>query len=222
MMYKTHRQIAKVASLASLSIGVYSGLLSINTKSAGGLVSTVVGLGLVYGASLFGAEYPDLDHLKSGPANKNIINKIISRILVKIFRLKHRSRVTHSLDINTILGIILIGLFRQLVLSIDKMSHDISIYLLNLGFMTIIGWLLGVYSHILADMFTEGGAYISAFLPNIRLVPSNINILGFRPFKGKFTTNSKYEQFVFRISEVLSKVLLFLLIVIVVMKFSQF
>lgn len=117
----------------------------------------LIALGIVVITSRMGAIAPDLDlDYKLYKGRKNIIKRCISRVFNWI-GCTHRSWQTHCITVTPLPCIILL----TSLLKLEVKGINEVIYLWG-----IIGFLIGLFSHLLLDAMTKDGIHI---VPNVRL-----------------------------------------------------
>lgn len=181
MTYETHQKFSLFWALIGVMILYTSDLMSINYYLA---------LILVIPYASTGAKFPDLDHGWHNIKDKNVVTFIINQA-IHLTKGRHRSWQTHSIDIVTILtvvGFILPGfLVRRGILEIDLVSLTI----INIIF---VGFMLGWWSHIVADMMTPDGVRLTCFRDfKVKLVPRKF--LWF-----SFGTGGEWEEFICKLT----------------------
>jgi membrane-bound metal-dependent hydrolase YbcI (DUF457 family) len=117
----------------------------------------LIALGIVVITSRMGTVAPDLDlDYKLYKGRKNIIKRCISRVFNWI-GCTHRSWQTHCITVTPLPCIILL----TSLLKLEVKGINEVIYLWG-----IIGFLIGLFSHLLLDAMTKDGIHI---VPNVRL-----------------------------------------------------
>lgn len=130
-----------------------------------------------------GAKFPDVDHAWKNVSEKTFFNFVINKF-IHLTGGKHRSRQTHSWDI------CLMSL-AVLIYYIDNHVAEKSNYTIYLAivFAFYSGWI----SHLLSDMLTVGGCYLTFWSKNtVRLVPKRL-------FGIEFKTGDAWENFFYKV-----------------------
>jgi len=218
MLYKTHTRVAQTWALGTILIFQLTGYLPRNIEpNIEAVAFFAVNVFLIYKFCIFGSEYPDLDKRISGPATKHVINALISKTIT-LLGAKHRSKLTHSVDMVTITFVVFFTGIKFVLLDELLIPLTVELALLNVLLIGIsdliplimVATIVGAYSHLAADIFTKDGVYLTVLLPKISLVPSNINLLGWKPLSTVFSTGSKWEFFVYTVNGKLWFLFLFL------------
>jgi membrane-bound metal-dependent hydrolase YbcI (DUF457 family) len=197
MLYDTHKRYGQVAGIAMMPVAASLGVLELDLGMVNGVESSLMNIGalLFYGvvalmASMFGAEFPDLDSPGSKPAQKH-------KILAFLFRtlgVKHRGKFSHDFVSQTILwGLIYTGL---LFVEVSLATTSVELFVLSLAKVYVFFTFVGVLSHLFADAMTVDGVWF-LWVFKIRFMPVFIRKVGigsFRPFKTWFTTGSAWND----------------------------
>lgn len=204
---KTHALGGRVCSLAGFIVLKESGYLI-----SSDVVSPALQFLLLYGTGMYGGIWSDNDQpWSSSPCNDpfswvqnkalHVFNKpykimdksmgakekrfSLQYKLVKFLACKHRSWQTHS-------EFTLLVLYILWCLNLETVQSEVN---LILKLLLILGFAMGVVSHIFLDLLTsEGiplmlGEFCSIFLPSIKL-PTNLHLVPSRP---EFNTGSAWE-----------------------------
>lgn len=207
MLHKTHSQVGLTFGAGAVVIAQNQGIIPSNVSGDfNALFVTTITAATIIISAKFGSYYPDLDHHNSYITTKNSLTKFLHSIirLTGAYLSSHRSRLTHSFDGTGItIGAIWFGL--HTLLNTYVTTNYISESLLN-SFMLkvdellpviIISLLIGVWSHIVADLLTTEGAYLSILSKKrFSLVPGNIRVMGTKPLQSTFGTSSPWEGLV--------------------------
>lgn len=156
---KSHRIGGVVAML-----GTYEYL-----RVTGGLIQDIhplVQLAVMYPASSFGAQFPDLDHHKGSIPIKTPAGDFAHKIL-HLTKPKHRSWQTHSILVTG--GAIALLLSLVNLWEVYGGANLVEIMIVKL---ILYGFLIGVASHLVLDVLTPKGIWL---IPGfrIRLVPKS-------------------------------------------------
>ena len=172
MMYKTHVKVGQTLYMLSLPLMSQAGLmpsiaqgeLSTMTTSAITLgVSAVVGF---HGAT-WGSGFPDIDHPTSTPAKRN---PVLSSIF-KAFKVKHRGRYSHSVDMVTLTFVAVMILVRALMGNIGGIAETFG----NIASVWLLAAYIGAIAHLFADSLTKQGVRVLFFMPHVKLVLTKLN-----------------------------------------------
>ncbi|HFL3696569.1 metal-dependent hydrolase [Clostridioides difficile] len=174
ILYKTHKAGGTLAMLLVFSYMKHKGLLVDE-------INPFVQLTIMYPASSFGSTISDLDHAWSNVKEKTPFN-YFCHYLIHLTKPIHRSWQTHSL---MFVGSICILLFSVINLGIKVYGESISLILIRL---ILIGFISGISSHLFLDSFTRAG---------IQIIPGYT--FKFVPNSKTFSTDSSWENLVFRI-----------------------
>lgn len=143
MTYRTHREFALGFVLLATMLVYWFKVTDTNYY---------VSLCIMALSGRQGGLFPDVDHIWRNVKEKTPINWVINK-LIHITRGVHRSRQTHSWDICIVSGALAI-VFDKVLL--EETSQEM-LFILILGFWS--GWA----SHLLSDMLTSDGVYLSCF-----------------------------------------------------------
>lgn len=174
MLGKTHHAGGTVAALIAFEV----------MRSKGWLVpdcNEFVQLLMMYPFASFGSIFPDLDHGPDTLPSKDPIAIGINRVL-RLTGAKHRSWQTHSLLVT---GGFCLLMFSLLYLLNSFYAGTIEVACLTLA---LIGFVCGLFSHLLLDAFSTAGIHI---WPGFKL--------RFVPKKSAFATGGTWEKIVFYI-----------------------
>lgn len=141
MTYRTHREFALGFVLLATMLVYWFKVTDTNYY---------VSLCIMELAGRQGGLFPDVDHIWRNVKEKTPINWIINK-LIHLTGGVHRSRHTHSWDICIVSGALAI-IWNMVVL--EGTSQEM-LFILILGFWS--GWI----SHLLSDMLTSDGVYLS-------------------------------------------------------------
>jgi membrane-bound metal-dependent hydrolase YbcI (DUF457 family) len=172
MMGKTHR-----------AGGCLAMLLAFNAmKSHGWLVDDInplVQLCVMYPAASWGSIFPDVDQSAETIPEKTPFMVLFNKIL-HLGEVRHRSWQTHSLLLTSLfVGLMTLALHFVTIYGFFDLSET-SLTILKLMLM---GFTVGIASHLILDMFTFQGVRLGV-KKWIRLVPH----------KDAFKTNTPYEK----------------------------
>ena len=180
--------------------------LPLDSNILSGLVVLGSAAAIIHG-SVAGGRYPDYDQTPGSIPTRGKFGVVLNKVIRGIGA-SHRSWHTHSIDINLLLfGVPTILLYKQATI----IGNPFAIPLLIIS-AWCLGLTVGALSHVLLDMLNMSGAHLFCFFKKVRLVPGNIGIGKFKPFKGYFRTGSHWENFV--------RSVLLLLLVIKVIKIA--
>lgn len=197
MLYDTHKRYGQVAGITMLPVAASLGVLELDLGMVSGVESSAMNIIalLFYGvialfASMFGAEFPDLDSPGSKPAQKH---KILA-FLFKSFGVKHRGKFSHDFISQTILwGAIYAGL---MFIEVSFVTTSVELFVLSIVKVYIFFTYVGVLSHLIADAMTVDGVWLF-WIFKVRFMPIFIrkfNLFGWKPFKTWFTTGSAWND----------------------------
>lgn len=175
MLGRTHRAGGTFAMLLTFTIMKHKGLLLPE-------VNDLVQLGIMYPICSWASIAPDLDHGADSIPDKDPVSILINKLL-KLSGAKHRSWQTHSLLVT---GGFLFILY-MLINMYSKYSGGQSIDWMILRLL-LIGFSVGVLSHLILDMFSTAGVHI---WPGFKM--------RFVPKTSAFSTGSTWEKIVFGI-----------------------
>lgn len=115
---------------------------------------------LMFGGSRYGTQYPDYDHQneKSIPV-RNLLTIQLNRFL-KLLGATHRSWHTHSIDVT----LIIFGIPTYLVYIQSQVTTGAEAYVWFLSYVFLLSFTSAVVMHLILDLFTIGGGYISIIL----------------------------------------------------------
>ncbi|WP_275372462.1 hypothetical protein [Clostridium tertium] len=144
------------------------------------VIFLILCLVVMLSGSRYGTQYPDYDHQnnRSIPV-RNGFTLALNRVL-KALGATHRSWHTHALDFN----MILFGIPTYIVYNIASTEHGSEYYVWFMFYVLLISFTAAVGMHIILDLFTAGGGYVSIILAVIlcHLI-------------GKVDKNTKISQF---------------------------
>lgn len=187
MLGKTHHAGGTAAALIAFEVMRAKGWLLPDCNE-------FVQLLMMYPFVSFGSIFSDLDHGPDSIPSKDPVAIAINKVL-RLTGAKHRSWQTHSLLVT--------GGFCGLLFALVFLGN---VYFNNLGAvdwmllrLAVIGFIVGVVSHLVLDFLTPQGIHICPGF-KLRAVPK----------KAFFATGGKWEKIVF--------VLLVILIVVLVLK----
>lgn len=195
MLYETHKRYGQVAGLVMLPVAVSTGIVDLDMNFGfEGFVSEVLVV-LFYAfialkASMFGAEFPDLDSPGSTPSRKH---KILSSMF-KISGVKHRGKFSHDFVSQTILWGIIYGLVSYV--GSTYAVNEIGLFILSAVKVYVFFTFIGVLSHLIADAMTVDGVWF-LWMFKVRFMPVFIRKFGvgsWKPFKTWFTTGSEWNH----------------------------
>lgn len=200
MLYDTHKRYGQVAGILAVPVVVESGLVNykdVLVDNFVGFDATIVSyvvmalmLVIAYKASLFGAEFPDIDSPGSKAAQRN---RILSHVF-KAFGVKHRGKFSHDFVVQTAFwGLILVGVIYAGENLIESSLLLVGVELVKV--FVLFTW-VGVMSHLIADAMTADGVWFACVV-KIRFMPvfvRKINVFGWKPFKSWFTTASSWND----------------------------
>lgn len=185
------------------TLSCLSGFILLNHK--GMLLSDVnplLQLTMMYPYAIFGSLAPDLDHHWESAPCKELVGKSINSILhlstplrkkgiklplMGIFDAKHRSWQTHS----DLFMLVCFLLCRSFVFGSVSDANGILLKLM------LTGLILGLFSHMVLDMLTRQGLHSLLFKGINKLVNLHLSEkLRLVPNSEKFSTDSKWENFI--------------------------
>lgn len=215
MLYPTHKKYGQMFGLVGIGVGASMGLMpSVEVVDSGfveimGDTLVVLMYAMVaYRASLFGAEFPDIDSPGSIPSQRHpVLQK-----LFKMFGVKHRGKFSHDFG-SLLIFFGMIYLFVDMFLGsmmTDYLNSGVGnaeltplVYLLSgegillsLVKVYVVFTLIGAYSHLVADASTKQGVWILWSIP-VHIVPvfiTKLEIGGNRPFAKIFNTGTGWEM----------------------------
>lgn len=157
MTYKTHREFA-ICFVLIANIIIYK----LHLSHTGYYVNMIVMI--LCGKQ--GALFPDVDHDWKNVKEKTVINKAINSVIHAMGG-KHRSVQTHSWDVW------LISFIGALVVNGLISENNATVFIL-----IISGFWCGWLSHLISDMMTSAGVYITCLNKNskIAFVPKQANM----------------------------------------------
>lgn len=204
MTGKTHRVGGTLGCLVGFSVMQSKGLL-ING------VNPLTQLLVMYPFAVYGGVFSDLDHNAHSIPSKDMFSVGVNKLLhlttpmrkasgkelsfpLSVFDAKHRSWQTHS-DLFLISLLILYN-------SVIHMGYSANTIMLS---TVLVGFILGVVSHIVLDMLTTEGIpsvilQLASRLFNVRLPKK----LRFVPKLSIFATDTKWEHFIKYLMSVIS------------------
>lgn len=182
MLYATHREFSLVFVYLGAMLLYNTGVTNINYYLA---------LAIMVPMSQLGAKFPDVDHDWDNVKDKTTVNFIINFIITKVLRGKHRSWVTHSLDI-TIYGCMVAYFVPKYLYEVGKI--DIVNY--EVASIIAVGFCFGWVSHIFADMLNHTGVRLFFFAPwTIAFVPKKFLFI-------EFKTGKEWEKAVYKFTKI--------------------
>lgn len=187
MLYETHKRFGQVAGVASMPIALSTGFADIDSLG-GGLLGLGVFATTAYFASLFGAEFPDIDSATSKPSQKHPVLRMIFDTL----HIQHRGKFSHDFIVQTILWSVIYMIIGSLS---DNFPTAIGHFVISLSQVYVLFTLIGVYSHLIADALTAEGVWFGGIF-KVHLMPVFIRKFGigsWKPFKELFTTASSWN-----------------------------
>lgn len=172
MMYATHKAGGALFALVGFEVLTKTQVLQLND------IEPWLQLVLMYPACSFGSTFPDLDHHWGSVKEHTPTNWVVHKI-IHLTQPKHRSWQTHCLLISVGFLALLFALLYALYVFRWEGISDTSLSILTL---LIMGFGLGVASHLFLDSFTRSGIWL---IPGVklRLVPNNEH----------FSTGTPYE-----------------------------
>lgn len=200
MLYDTHKRYGQVAGILAVPVVVESGLVNykdVLVDNFVGFDATIVSyvvmalmLVIAYKASLFGAEFPDLDSPTSTPSKKHRILPMV----FKMFGVKHRGKFSHDFVVQTIFwAMMYIGL---VYVGSNFVESSLTMFGVELVKVFVVFTWVGVMSHLIADAMTKDGVWFAGLF-KIRFMPVFICKIGlgnWKPFKHAFTTASAWND----------------------------
>lgn len=197
MLYDTHKRYGQVFGMLALPVAAKAGMIDFSiTEGMSGDIGQVAMNVMVFvayivvalKASMFGAEFPDLDSPGSTPSKHH---PILSK-LFKLAGVKHRGKFSHDFGSQLLLWGSIYG-----VVSFVAMSATTPIELAVMSFVKlyVAFTFVGVVSHLFADALTVDGVWV-LWSVKIRFMPvflRKINVFGWKPCKTWFTTASAWN-----------------------------
>lgn len=159
MQGKTHRQGGVLVALVAFQYMKAKGLLIPNTNE-------YVQLLVMYPFALWGSIAPDLDHGKQSIPARDPVSVGIHKIL-ELTQAKHRSWQTHSIAVTGGILLMMYALLKRFL--ITHTTFAIEGVILQL---ILYGIIFGVASHLLLDLITPAGIYLTPGI-KLRLAPNN-------------------------------------------------
>lgn len=208
MLYDTHKRYGQVAGLMMLPVAANLGVTEVNGDngyyfSGDSMLMNILTMGMyifvALKASMFGAEFPDIDSPESKPASKH---KILA-FLFKMFGVKHRGKFSHDFLTQTLLW----GFVYMAVAFVGKglFQNELGGFIVSLAKVYVFFTYVGVLSHLVADAMTTEGVWF-AWKFKVKFMPvwiRKISIFGWRPFKTWFTTASVWNDMNYRFMTVM-------------------
>lgn len=155
MTGKTHKH-GGYTSMLLIYPFILNIMVGLKLKLVEWVVMITVSLILLFVSTSLGSKYADLDHQnRNSIPIRNFIGKGINSLL-RSLGATHRSWHTHALDITVL--IFSIPTLLLYILYLKSNSHNI-LYLQ--GFVFMLGFTIATIVHLVLDMFSIGGIYIS-------------------------------------------------------------
>lgn len=171
MMYATHKAGGALFALVGFELLRSNQLLIPDLEPWVQLI-------MLYPAASFGSTYPDLDHHWGSVKEKTPFNFLVHKV-IHLSKPKHRSWQTHCILLTIAELAVLFSLIYALTVIPQAVLSTTAIAIIRL---LVMGFGLGVFSHLFLDAFTTQGVHL---IPGVmvRLVPKSKT----------FSTDTPYE-----------------------------